>query len=685
MSEQESLVAAGSERLVLAVGELRPASGEQDEAGRREFAARFVRAGQIRAAGGRLGRVIVERSALQGNVDLFNNRAVFLDHADWLSAPSVRNLVGVTHGAGWNELDGSIDGLITFYETAAGRDAVNLLERVVADDRAGLPAPDVGLSLSFYPVWQSSGDGELRRVVDIEHVESIDLVFEPAADGRILAALSAGNQEGVKTMDTVHEEGQALDKLGPRDGLRDGPGDGRRADTVPAADAGEWQLAMAASASAMIIGNSGLPEVSRARLSAQRFASPAELAAAVESEREYLAALSADQVIQIGGTPPRGGNISVADGRLELQGIADWMFGVESAPLPEPMMRSPRTFYHALTGDHEWHGQVVPERVLFASASTTNLAGLAANAMNKVLVETWAALEAFRWFERLVSVQPNDGSVLPMAWVQFGGIGNLPVVAQGGTYTELQVADSKESDDFGKHGGYVGITEEMFRNNQVGLMQAIPRSLAVASVRTRSASIAGIFTANSGTGPTLDNDSTVLFHSTHGSNVQTTALSVAGWKAARLECFKHLELGSGKAMGLYPKYALVPADLADDALVYFGYGSGSGGYPGTGNNDTNPYGLERSAADPRPVPVVVPDWTDVKDWAYLVDPKLHPVLMMSYAQSPGGRVHPMPEIWAVTSPNAGMVFTNDTLPVKVRDWYSFGVATWRGVGKRNVA
>jgi hypothetical protein len=31
------------------------------------------------------------------------------------------------------------------------------------------------------------------------------------------------------------------------------------------------------------------------------------------------------------------------------------------------------------------------------------------------------------------------------------------------------------------------------------------------------------------------------------------------------------------------------------------------------------------------------------------------------------------------------MFTNDTLPVKVRDWWSYGVGTYVGVGKANVA
>ena len=127
----------------------------------------------------------------------------------------------------------------------------------------------------------------------------------------------------------------------------------------------------------------------------------------------------------------------------------------------------------------------------------------------------------------------------------------------------------------------------------------------------------------------------------------------------------------------------MPIDLYDDALVIFGYGQGAGGYPGTANNDVNPYALDR-VRDDRPIPVKVPEWTDADNWAYLVDPRLFPVIQMSYAQLPGGGRHPAPELFSVSNPASGLMFTNDVMPVKVRDWFAYGVSGYRGVGKRNV-
>jgi hypothetical protein len=286
-------------------------------------------------------------------------------------------------------------------------------------------------------------------------------------------------------------------------------------------------------------------------------------------------------------------------------------------------------------------------------------------------------LDHWRWFERITSVEPNDGSLQTMKWITMGGITNLPTVAEGGTYTELAVDDAKETAAFVKRGGYVGITREMIKNSDIQQMQAIPRALANAAVRSRSAAISALFTANAGVGPTLATDSKALFHADH-ANIGTAALDAAGWRAARAEAFQHTELQSGAVLGVFPRFVLVPAELYDTALELFGYGEGM-------PTSYTPEAQDRGFADPRPVPLVVPDWTDNNNWAYVVDPMVYPVIQMSYSQNPGGRAHPAPELFSVVSERSGLMFTNDVLPIKVRDEFAAGVNGPRGIGKRNVA
>jgi hypothetical protein len=422
-------------------------------------------------------------------------------------------------------------------------------------------------------------------------------------------------------------------------------------------------------------------------------AAPDQTALQVKALQEELSQLksalthvSESQTIKMSPTPPRPSLLVGPSGLDHFQSAFDWVFGVDGAPLPPPDLRRTDTMYRILTGDLAWRGVFDPAYA-FAGATTTTLADLSANAMNKVIIDLYNRLMHYRWYEMITSVQPTDGSLHDMAWIQFGGIANLPQVAEGAAYTELDLADSKESDAFVKYGGYVGITDKMIRNSEIAKMQAIPRALTISAIQTRSNAIAAIFTANSGVGPTLDQDSTALFHTNH-SNLSTTAYSWSAWKAARLECAKQTELGSSKRQMLFPKFLLLPADLYDQALIDFGYGAGPGGRPGEGSvtafQDVNPYAMDRPG-DPRPIPIAVPEFTDTGDWAYLVDPKIAPVICMAYASNPGGRSHPAPELFTVTSPLAGLIFTNDTIPIKIRDWFAYGVATYRGIGKRNVA
>ncbi len=630
----------------------------------REYRARLIRAGRIRNAIDEPGAFIVEAEALKTAVDrgLFNGLACFIDHADWLNGISLKNLFGSWHSITYDETETAVMGTLRYYDNDATRPIADLFDQILADAQDGQPIPDVGVSLVFYPIWTAVSDGP-KLLSGFKKIESGDLVFTPAADGRILEALSAIKQkENVMDPEEETAVAQSPDAAAPATPARNPWLDQVQAVTVTAT------LAL-----------SGLPQPTQRRLLAEHYDSPAELDAAISQARAELAALAADGIIQMHGPAPRQ---PITDRQMttpidQVEAHMDWFFGVKGAAAPPPSFRRFDQLYVALTGDADFYGRLDESRITLTGAGTSDLAGLAANAMNKVIVQQWSALSHWRWYEQIAVPTPNDGSVQAMQWTTVGGIGNLPTVAEKGAYTELSTDDAAESASFVKKGGYVGITLEMIRNSDIMKLQAIPRGLATAALRTRSATISAIFTSNSGVGPTLGQDSTALFHTNH-SNVATTAFSSAAWRAARLEAFKHTEVNSSKALAVFPKFCLVPADLFDTALIAFGYGDG---YP----TSYTPEAQARSAEDPRPVALVVPDWTDATDWAYIVDPQVYPVIHISYAQAPGGGVHPMPELFSVVSPTSGLVFTNDTLPIKVRDWFAAGVNGPRGIGKRNVA
>ena len=405
-----------------------------------------------------------------------------------------------------------------------------------------------------------------------------------------------------------------------------------------------------------------------------------EVGGLIEAQRAAEAALAQRNVVQ-GIRPVTAAMMTTPEDRV--QSALNWLFGAVDEAVPAPGMRSIRELYQAITGDSEWRGVFNPEYAQLA-ASTTTLAGMVVNALNKVVRMHYDNLATYRWFETVVDVVPHDGTTQNVQLIMVDGMATLPNVGEGAAYTEAAVGDSKEVMSFTKRGHYVGITLEAIRRSDILRIQAIPREMVKSAVRTRSAAIAGIFTANAGVGPTLADDSTALFHTNHG-NLGSAAFAAAEWKVARQRIWGQAIPGTGLPLGLWPTYALVPIELYDTALEAFGYGSGDVGKPNTAGTaqTVNPYGASR-LGDPRPIPIAVPEWTDADDWAYMVDPRLHSVIHMAYANAPQGGGHPLPEIFEVASETGGLMFTNDTLPVKVRDWWGYGVSTYVGIGKNNV-
>ena len=431
-----------------------------------------------------------------------------------------------------------------------------------------------------------------------------------------------------------------------------------------------------------MIAEADLPEPVQAALRlACAGRTPEQAAQIIEAERAaHTAAL--DRSLVRGIRPITARDMSTPQDRL--QSAIHWIFGDHEAPVPPPSLRSIRDIYQAITGDVNWYGVFNPEWAQLAAATSTTLAGMVVDALNRVTRMHYDNLITYRWYEPIVAVTPHAGTTHDINLITLDGVANLPIVSEGAAYTEASVGDSKETMTFSKHGAYVGITLEAIRKSDIQRIQAIPRELVKAAVRTRSAAVSSLFTANAGVGPTLTDDSKALFHSDHG-NLSTAALADTSWAAARTKIWEQQIPGTGKPLGLWPTFCLVPIELYDPALTLFGYGSGDVGKPNTAGTaqEVNPYAASR-AGDPRPIPIAVPEWTDATDWAYLVDPRLHPVIHMAYAQNPAGGSHPMPEIFEVASETAGLMFTNDTLPVKVRDWWTYGVSTYIGIGKANV-
>ncbi|MGD8751646.1 MAG: hypothetical protein PVG14_09510, partial [Anaerolineales bacterium] len=528
----------------------------------------------------------------------------------------------------------------------------------------GDPEPDIGLSIVFWPQWKPREDRDDPLVLDsIKHIESVDFVFEPGAQGRVIQALSS-KFVGGETVKEEKKEKLMTEKAGDEQGFvtneevaQENPVDDTQG--VPlhrSTDATRKQVIAAhdAAKQALIIAQALQEEIKR---------------------------IQEDDVIDLGDEAPRGAHVQVGKSGFErFELAAQAMLSAEKPPSDVRPLSGIREMYIMLSGDYEMTGVFRPERVQFAVVDSSTMAGLVANALNKRVVNLFQMYP--RWWEPIVSIE-DFTSLQQVKWITLGGVGELPTVNEGQAYTELTWDDQTETADFIKKGGYLGVTLETIDKDDTRRVQAAPRALAQAAWLTLAKSISSIFTQSSGVGPTMS-DGNALFHANH-SNLGSTALSTTEWYVVRNAMRKQTELNSGERLGALtaPRYLLVPPDLEITAMKVlasekdYAYAL-SNATDGPINPEAEGEGRAERLRVARERVVVIDLWTDTDNWAAAADPNLYPTIGLGFRY---GRV---PEMFSVASPLAGLMFSNDTMPVKVRWFFATGPMDWRGLYKENV-
>lgn len=484
----------------------------------------------------------------------------------------------------------------------------------------------------------------------------------------VAAAVPAATEEGARPAPT--EQAPAPDPQPPA--------------PDPSAGAGqrltEWVAYLQDQALDSALRESGLPATLRQAIRSEfagKQPTPADLQAAIARQRALWAQLQQDQVVTGVDRPLDGGRVSgMATSLDKVTAALEALIEGRQPALGARPLSGIREAYVLLSGDYEMRGIFDPENVGLAAVDSSTMAGLVANALNKIVVNQFQQYP--RWWEPLVFVE-DFTTLQTIRWITLGGVGELPTVPEGKAYTEMTWDDQTETSAWTKKGGYLGLTLEAIDRDDTRRIQQAPRALAQAAWLALSRAIAAIFTSGAGVGPTMS-DGVALFHANH-NNLGSTALSFAGWDATRVAMRKQTELNSGERLGglVVPKFLLVPPDLETTGLQVLA----SAGQPGTADNDENPFaeGDSREARlrAARSRLIVVDLWTDANNWAAVADPLLYPSIGLGYRF---GRV---PQIFSVASPNSGLMFTNDVMPIKVRFFFAVGPTDWRGLYKHNVA
>ena len=584
-------------------------------------------------------------AVLQGSLPLWDGAACFIDHA--LGPRSLRDLAGLCTRPRWDE---SCQGIrLTLQPAGPSGPLLAALGREMLSAGA---RPQVGFSADV--VFSAR-----RQVVQtILRVLSVDLVFNPARGGAFLR-----ETHSVKGEITMEEQNVQLSNAGESPVVEPA----EAAQSAPAPDAaGAVQSALCGHLLEAALREARLPapaaEMVRRQFNGRTF-SPSELEHAIQSQRRLVGELTGGQ--QVAGL--RGGSRvqDVFDSGDQVRAALHDLLG---APRPDGLeharparLSGIRELYTLLTGDTGFSGGFYADRAQLATSG--DLPHLLRNALNKLVLVQWEELgrAGYRWWEPVVSVE-HFNSLHEITGVLVGEVATLPAVEEGAPYAELAVADSAETGAWGKYGGYVALTLEMFERDETHKLRQYPRKLAAAALRRISALVGSVFTSGGGSGP-LMSDGLPVFHAEHG-NLGSAAFDATSWEAACQAIYNQRMVeagGSGPRLALDAKYCLVPRAQRLAAMQVL--------YPSFAH-EANIFSENMQRGEMGDV-ITCPEFTNPNDWAAAADPRLAPGIIV------GERFGLLPEIIIADSETGGALFASDEIRMKVRHWVSVFVADYR--------
>lgn len=510
---------------------------------------------------------------------------------------------------------------------------------------------------------------KVKVATSITKVNSVDLIVEPGAGGRLIRMIEAVNNTGdhemrnkllekIKQVNPVLAESlghEATDdqieaayreavSLTPSPSAVNGRGEQDVAEQI--------RMVEARANMRSLIAVCNLPQPAKDRLLAdfgqrERFVE-ADVTAGIEAERSYLARFAESGHVSMGDF---GSGARMEDRSVKIAGMLDAFF--DPAHKDHRSVQSFKECYIEITGDKRVTGRlsdcdVVRLResvgVNFREAlDSTSFADVLGDSITRRMQAIYTGMTDLQSWRKVATVgRTNDFRTQEVG--RIGGYGNLPAVAQGDPYPALaSPGDDKATFAVTKRGGTERISLEMIKNDDMRVISRIPLELALAAGNTLYEFAFDFFRTNPNAW-----DGVALYHASH-SNLFTTAFSAAEFAVHRLAMQKQTRSGSGKRLATAPGVILLPFELQE------------AGYNAFVRNQN----LDKTFVQTiNPEVITVDYWTDATDWVTVASPDRFPVLEIDFLD---GREEP--ELFVQDNPSVGSMFTNDQLTYKIRHVY----------------
>lgn len=304
------------------------------------------------------------------------------------------------------------------------------------------------------------------------------------------------------------------------------------------------------------------------------------------------------------------------------------------------------------------HGDYVSRAAYHTTGSFTNLM---LDASKKLLLAAYDDQPVT--YQTWVRTAPSTPDFKTMHRIRFGELPNPQVVPENADYNESTTSDSKESYAVQKYGDIFSISMEAMVNDDLNAMTRLPAMHGSAMRRLINKSCYSILTSN----PTMA-DGVALFHaSSHGANLDATALSESAVDVGFTVMMTQSGVTSNVILNIRPRYLIVPPALYSTAVRI----CDPRAWP-TANTGIKLY----SSDGPMPlVPVTDAELSSSQSatlWFLAADPSQIDTVELCFLQ---GEESPVME--------REVGFSNDSIKFKVRQTFAAKAIDYRGLYQGN--